>query len=274
MACVATCGFSISRYRGLFANQNGTGETAAALFCVSSACLLDNFKTKTKGSNAIRFMCVFSMLVSLVFAFVSTSRGSLVAILICFAFFLFFLARQMSGTILIRFLVASGIIASVVFLIYRFTSIKESVDFAIDKFKNLEDDPLNGREQLWGIVMSRLSWYGNGEASSFGVHNTYLSMIDQYGIFSGFIWIAFCVFALLKSLVLCFSTKAKIGFKYLPFFAFMVFCVQSLTEGVMLKTIMLISMFSVSLLYNDSNSQKSKLSTIDRVTSNRMSFKS
>ena len=250
-------GIKTVNYEGIFSNQNAMGGNATTLFCISSACFLDNFKKKEKNTKKILWLSVISMLMSTALAFFATSRTSVLSIFVCFLVSLLILIGQASSK-KYAFRVSLIILEVIIFIlfVYLFTPFKSVVDRFLYKFALHVQDQLNGRRAIWEIIFNRLSYFGNGEASAIAAHNTYLSLMDQYGIISGGLWVLFCFFGIVISFFDIFNKQKE--YRHLPFLAFLIFSLQSITEGMMLKTIMLIMIFSISIILNNMNYSSEK----------------
>lgn len=149
----------------------------------------------------------------------------------------------------------------ILLLLYKFTILNDFVANIIMKFEAKSNDTLDGRLQRWKLVLERIRLFGNGEMNDIAAHNTYFSLLDQYGVFACLFWIVFSFAGLIKSFEIAFDSQDYGKVKYFPLFSFTAFILMSMTEGMMMKTIMLMCIYSIPIIsfYKDNGNGISQL---------------
>ena len=238
--------FVQSRYEGIFANPNSCGGAAATLFAFAISGILGEANKKRIQKSKVAIFVV-ALVTAVIFTFVSTSRTSVLTIaLLSILAFALFAKDNLSDDMFLRALTVFLVLIVAIVLLLKFSNLGDWVDTILWKFDAKSADTLDGREAKWEFVFGRLAFLGNGEASSFGAHNTYFSLLDQYGIPAFIAWILFVVAGIFRSLQFAIGDNRPM--RYFPLFVFLAFASMSMTEGMMLKTIMLSSVFSYALV--------------------------
>ena len=244
----ATTNFRITKYEGIFTNPNACGGAAATLCAVTISCFLEFYEGKTWLQLFMRILSLAITVFSCFVALFTTSRTSVITIFVMSAIMMLMLIFGSNVSKRKRnLLITAAVLIVLAVLIYFFTDLRDLVQNIIYKFQYKESNTFDGREERWELIINRLKWFGNGEESSIAAHNTYLSLTDQYGIVAGFFWALFVLFYFLKSVVYMSGRQDK-PYRFLPFFSFLCFGLISFTEGMMLKTIMLICIFCTGVL--------------------------
>ena len=248
-------GFRIERYRGVFYTSNSTGgcaATAIALIC----CFYLSDVTKKNIIGILKYKYYIPFLICSILLLSSTSRTSIIAtiIIIILTGFIYLYYSQKTRKELFRIFIMGIIIVVLFSLIYYYTDIKSMINSVIVKAKirNAQEDALAGRTDRWQMIIERARFLGNGDDRSVSSHNTFLGLLDQFGIPSTLFWIVFCLSGLINSIKIAFNRNYDDYMKFFPLFSFTMFIVLSLMEGMMMKTIMLMCVYSIPILNNKS----------------------
>lgn len=246
---------NVMRYTGIFHNSNGVGTTAVTL----GVLVLSAFLTQclSKDMSFTHMLLDFALLFFSAFvALISNSRGACATLVSLIAVMLVVLLTHLRRTNkkqFIRIIQIMVIILIACIAVYVFTDVSNLIDKILNKFQYYSDDPLNRRQDKWGVVLNRLKFFGNGEIASFGAHSTYFNMLDQYGVIPFFSLILFVMSGVWQSLRRSLSSK-NINYKvFFPLFSFLGFGILALVEGMMLKTIMLLAVFSTVFINENTN---------------------
>lgn len=239
-------GFSFYRFAGIFSNSNFAGGEAATLCALACAFFLQYHFDEKENRRIV--VPIIAVIISTVICLATNSRTSVAAI----AFMLLItglLSLRVGGNIhLLKRISALIILVAVsIFVLSRIPFVKASINENITKITLRRGNELAGRQVRWDTVFNRLKFFGNGEASAFGTHNTFLSMLDQYGYIPFVLLILFILIGLFFSIKLALS-KENYDMKYLPLFCFICFGITCMFEQMLLKNIMLLCMYSVPLL--------------------------
>ncbi len=239
-------GFTTHRFTGLYSNANFTGGEAAALCAVANAAFLQNLYRNDSRSRNI--LPIVSIVVSTIIGVATNSRtavGAIIIMLLLTAFFVMRRGKERKFFFRVMLFVCMSIVA--VLVLYRIDFIHSAVNELVVKQVTRQGNELSGRLDRWDIVFSRLTFFGNGEASSFGTHSTYFSMLDQYGFIPFGLFTLFVVVGSISSFKLAIS-KEYSDMKFFPLFCFVCFGVSSLFEQMLLKSIMLLCLYSVPII--------------------------
>lgn len=241
-------------YRGIFHNPNSFGSTAATLFAVVGAefsCLVEEriFHLR-KSFNRKTVLLVPILLFFLTLIMISRCRAGFAtaALLVITNGVVLFGKSVLKGKIQLQ---AVKKILLFIFLlsvsglgIYFCTSLGVLFRATIlGKFINTSEDLLNGRLYVWLEVLgeARFWGYGRGYFNTFGMgaHNTYLSLLGQYGVLPTVSFALFLLLALDYSLRYVFRAIED-RYRYLLLYLWSSFVFLSLVEGMMFNTGMLL----------------------------------
>lgn len=238
-------GFRSSGYEGIFTNPNACGGVAATLCAVACASFLDRY---IFGNMRKVVYSVGIIIFALFMALFSTSRTAVISIAIMLVLsFVFLLRSGVDRTSIMRVFLIIAVLAVVIIFLSKFTNLKRLIEQIVDKFVHKGADTFDGRTERWELIIERVRFFGNGEKTEIAAHNTFLNMLDQYGVIAFVAWVLFIAEGLLRSFRRAFTHYA-FSMKYLPFFAFLCFTVTGLAEGMMLKTIMLLCVFCAGVI--------------------------
>ncbi|SEK88962.1 O-antigen ligase family protein [Ruminococcus albus] len=236
------------RYSGAFVTSNGTGDTAATA-CAACLSLLGYDLKKNRPTHRITvdiIITVFTVFISLI----STCRGAIITVIIMLIVFFCVLihesiispksAMKIIGILLFVFLIG--------LLLYQTDFFRTAIDNVIYKFNQKSEDTFDGRTERWDVILGRAKWFGNGSRGGIAAHNSYLSILDQYGVIAALLLVLFVITGLISSFKFAWSKNDTGNTKFFPLFVYIAFACMSLTEGMMLKTVMLACVWSIPLL--------------------------
>lgn len=242
-----------SSYEGIFTNPNATGGVAVTLFAIAAPIFLDCFES---GRSDKRYVISgISVVLSILVALITTSRTSIITSLILMMITFFLILRMdILNKKTNRLLKLSILVCGITLLLYATGILDELLGNVLYKFELKEDNTLSGRDVYWQEIFDTMKFWGNGEGTGIAAHNTYLSMLDQYGVFACVSICIFVIVGIIKSLGLSLS-NGGCTWKFIPLYSFVAFGVLGMAEGMMLKTVMLMSVFSASILSKNFKSQ-------------------
>lgn len=236
------------RYSGIFSNPNGQGSTAATIAGIIMAILVYDLK---KNSNKKKILIeVFLLFITIVLVLISTSRTAIITVLILLIVFMsLHFYRILNLRKIITSIIAMLFTSLILYFIFNFTEVGNSISSLFYKFQSR--DLFSNRNEIWSYVYSNFKFFGNGESDLIAAHNTFLSILHQYGL------IAFLSLSVYHLLALFYSFKFAINknipnqiFKYIPIFMNIVFILMSITESMMLKLSMLVVVFFNTVVLN------------------------
>lgn len=241
--------FRLSRFSGVFRNPNGMGGAAVTFAAVLFSLLLYNIIEKKTSKKTVKWE-VAGIIAAGFFSLCSTSRTALIAFLVMLIllFFITLYYGLWNKKIIFKMIIGIISLCFLSYILYHYTVLSDILTNITDKFMTHEGDQLNGRGEYWERILNRSSFFGNGEVTDIAAHNTFLSLLDQYGYIPCISWIGFNFFGLIKSLKIAFDRTYRSLYKFLPIFSFVCVVIQSMTEGMMLKTGMLLTVFCVSVI--------------------------
>jgi hypothetical protein len=258
---------STRSYRGIFYNPNSLGTVVATIFIIFLArilILLEGYIEEKKIDKISFLFNLFFLIGSFILAVFSSSRTSFLAIII---------VTLLSSLIFLgRFLIVKNFkivikkiyIKRLVFLLFfilmlgmitlYFTSIYDVLYEGIfSKFEAKADDVFDKRLDIWSRTIENINLFGYGREYSDMVgrsaHNTFFSVLGQFGLISFLFFILFILGFLIKSIKYVFF-EVNNNYKYLPFLSIILFILLSMGEGMMLKTSMLLMFATVGFINN------------------------
>lgn len=239
-----TYGFSLRSYKGPFVTSNGYGAMSVTALAVCLSLNLSYEKVDKK-----KIMLLMLSLFFLFCTFISTCRGAIITSIGMICFFIFFaLHGKNAKKIVFGVYVTIIILITGCFFIYNSSGVLNTVIQNIsNKFVKKSGDTFDGRFDKWMFVFERIKFWGNGEVADFGAHNSFFSILDQYGIIPFISLVLFSLIGLWYSFKIALNTRMRHKLKFLPFYSFFAFILLSITESMMLKTIMLQTVFCLPL---------------------------
>ncbi len=242
-------------YRGIFYNPNSMGSVAATLFTVLVAYLYANLEDWSWHRSALGPRTSAAVVVAaLTFALtvVTLSRGSTVTAAIVLVLAFCFAARNAWGRLtrhvpltrrrlgllvgLIAMATVAGVFATpLVSETVLSKHLKKSHGGSVD----LE---FGGRMVIWEEALQDATLWGNGRhyfsSADIGAHNTYVSLLGQYGIIPLPAFLIVLVVAGRNAMR--FSREAHLSkYRYVPIFLLIAFAALSMVEGMIFKPMMI-----------------------------------
>lgn len=234
-------GFSFP-FKGMFSNPNTLGGLYATISILASGVFLDKYKDLGKNDLVL----VTILLLSIAFSLVSNSR---ISFLVSIVSLFFLLAFKFGGFITVLnkkmlFKMKKFSYLLVFFLILiAVTKIFFNYIYDIFIYKmiyKIEDGFSAGRSDIWTLIFENKKMFGHGRESlhldriGLAAHNTFMSLFDQFGYLSSFLFLIACFscfFVYLKP-----SIIEKYGI--MPLCIISGFLIMSTTESMVNKTIM------------------------------------
>ena len=235
-------GFSIP-FKGIFSNPNSLGGLYATISLIGSGVFIDKYKDVGKTD----YFILIIIIMSLIFSLLSNSRIAFVLSVICFIFAVVIrfgnFIKVVNKNIFFnykRLLIILSIFFGIFFLVklnFQYIS-----DIFLSKFfYKLDNDNFSaGRSEVWQSILDNMSIFGHArhslhlESLGLAAHNTFMSILDQFGYISALFFILGCSVCLM--IYAKFSVIRKYG--YLPFFIVIGFVSMSISESMINKTIM------------------------------------
>lgn len=246
---ISTGKFSLSGFEGVFNNPNAMGILCNYFIALnlgeSFYCIINEAKVK-KSIIVCSIVCLLCLLAT-------TSRTAILSVVIQLLMFLFMLFIQMlkgikANTFVKILLICITGVLCFVFFIY-FTNIgTKLLGNLLLKSSTLKtnNDLLNGRTRFWEQIWSGRGAFSNGvDRIQPAAHNTYFSLIDQFGKIPGvayFIWILMTFVFVIRRI----RRRNNIFKNYLSIFVLIVFFTTSMTETCMLTFPMIMLYFLLS----------------------------
>lgn len=256
---IVTKGISLKSYEGIFGNPNSLGGVAVALLSISLSLLNYKIEQRVKGneneSKGI-LLNIFLVLFWIFFIVCSSSRTSFLTAILLILISILILSKEILSyhgknpkNVFIRYIFLILIAVVIGFTVCSIQPIRDAIQTSIlEKFEKKSDDVLDGRSERWVIVLEEMSILGYGSKHyKLAPHNTFISILGQYGIIATILYIIFLLFILRRAIKFI-KIKKNICYKYIPLMALISFVMLSMAEAMMLKTSMLIIYFSLSLI--------------------------
>ena len=245
------CSYPIKfiRYAGIFRSSSGFGDAAATACAVILAKMIYDFtENNTKVCKRIDIAILIFVILN---CLISTCRGAIITALLLIVISLFVIIKKTRKNykLFINVLVGAMLLLLVGYVLYKATAIGTIVDNILVKFQAKSSNILGGREEIWATIFERAKLFGNGEDIDVAAHNSFISILDQYGYFSFFFLVIFVASTLVASFRIVYSKAYNSKEKYLPLTSCLGFMFMSMTEGMMLKTIMLMVVFCFPLYH-------------------------
>lgn len=252
---------STKAYSSIFYNPNSLGNVAVTVAAVSLALLTFYFERYIKGEK-IGGMKLFTILLLnlllLLLVIFSSSRTSFITFLVMNIISWVLLINKVIFRPVIKVkhvkklitLFISFVIVGVV--AYLFTPLSDVLTESISsKFERKSENLTDGRSDVWISVISDASWFGHGEHYftnlKISAHNTFISILGQYGIIPLLFLAIFLIQLLIKSFNLV--KKVNSAYKYLPILTVILFITLSMGESMLYKPAMLL-IFSLNGFLN------------------------
>jgi hypothetical protein len=239
-------------YKGIFDNPNTFGIVLATLFTVSYSLFLYSLRKIEK------LIYAFLSIISLVFILYSGSRTSFLCstIIIFLSLIIAYIRWIIDKKYHIRFkaLFKSIIIFLVGIVVFRLFIYDLFINTIYNKFliKYHSGDVLDYRTYIWQTTIKEGKLFGHGSSYfvdrfQLGSHNTFISILGQFG------WISLTLFILIICSIFIQTLKYSIlTYKYnryadIPFLLCCTFLLLSMTEIMLMKSIMLSMFISIAI---------------------------
>lgn len=250
-----TVGFA--RYSGVYINQNTFGIAMLIGFAISIALFYDCAYRKHKYNRIQFYLILFSLIACLLFALITLSRASLLAIGIILFVFSYKSLNSSKGLIAIVFLLT----ASIVFLYLN----QELFDLIYHRFTA---QGTSARDLIWNDALDSITKHpftGVGEFvhirdnREYTAHNVYLQILADNGVVSGLFWILWVGFYLYSSMRIIFLKSSGENLRMLALAALYVAIIihqlfESQVNGA-LNILMFALMLSMTLPYHLYNTE-------------------
>lgn len=251
---------SFSSYKGITYNSNAFGGISAGVFCFCFSCFISG-TTRQLVKNISLVICGISLINTIISSsrtsFVTCAGVAIIGIFLSRKDITMYLRRNKHMVFLIG--IMFGLLLIIAIKKYDIGEI--FYDAIIAKFIRKKDNPFDGRAEVWMRVWKEKSLWGHGrnyfDDIGLGAHNTFISILGQYGIFAVIVYIGF----ILSSLRECIRfSKSDCEYRLVPVLSTTAFVMMSMAEGMLMKINMLIFYFglTVMLRYNKIKGKTSK----------------
>lgn len=217
-------------YEGMFENPNAMGGVLATTIAI-----LVGLSLQSAGWRRLFIIGTIFLLVVLMAT--TRSRGSFVTVISCFSVILLVWIRNIRTNRFAFFGLILMVVALSVFLYYAWSFIDLFIYKTVVK-SDMAGGISGGRIYLWQDYLGNATLLGGGrwvlEQHDLAAHNTFISLIAQYGWIAGLLFLTL-VLALLRH---CWINRELLYSNYVPFLSCLSFIVLSATEGMMMKSTM------------------------------------
>lgn len=259
-------GYRTSSYSGIFYNPNAFGVVVATLFVVVFSRIVSIIEGYTEGDSVSKkefILYAFLTLFIIILIAYSSSRTSFLSVgFVSFInMILLFSNTVRNKTIKLKYLkkmiILFFVISAIILTMYLFTPIGDILYEGIfSKFEHKSDDLLDGRSIIWNTTINEWTFLGHGRdyfsTIGGGAHNTFISILGQYGLIPLLFFISFNISTLFKNLKY-FNNSCNNELKYLSISSILLFILLSMGEGMMLKTSMLLAFCMAGLVNKEIN---------------------
>lgn len=241
-------GIALSSYKGITYNSNAFGGISAGVFCFSFSYFISkSIKKYEKVSSLI--ICGISLLNTIISSsrtsFLTCAVVGMIGVFICRKDIIKFLSRKKE----IVFLAGIVLILTVIAAIRYFNVGEIFYDAILAKFIRKKDNPFDGRAEVWLRVWNEKTMWGHGrdyfDNIGLGAHNTFISILGQYGILAEIVYIGFILSSLKSSVKFL---KSDCPYRVIPILSIISFIVMSMAEGMLMKINMLIFYFGLTIM--------------------------
>jgi len=242
----------VSVYSGLFDNPNSMGVFAATLFSVSFVLILINEK------KVVRIFSLLMLVSGIYFIMISGSRTSFLTVCIVVliwivSYVITLIKEKRLRTRLLKWIFPSILI--VLFCSILFFESELFVDFQeniIDKFDEKTGNITSSRTSIWLYIINEAGLFGQGahhlkQETGLSAHNSFLSIIIEYGWLTGLFYILFWIVAIVKS-YLFFLRSDSSKYSLLPIILISNYILLSTMEVLTVHVSAILAMFIVGYL--------------------------
>ncbi|HLR51714.1 MAG TPA: hypothetical protein VK072_02450 [Candidatus Avamphibacillus sp.] len=264
-------GVNTAPYKGIFYNPNSFGSILATLFAVLLAPFLYTIGGLLKGFNSftnVKIKLIVQGLILFLISFLvilSGSRTSSLAVVGMVMIGLLFLIIDLIKEKKINALITKGTflflaITSTIIVLIKLTPFYDYLYINIlYKFevKASSGDVLDNRGAVWSESMQQAGLFGRGkdfftEEIGVGAHNTFISIMGEYGWIPLIPFILFLIFSFTSS-IKYFLKASNNQYRYFPLLMVSCFLLLSLGEGMLFKLSMIAMFFAIGSTVNLKN---------------------
>lgn len=238
--------------RGIFYNPNSYGTVAATLYAVVLPIFLVRMGEKRRSWP--RVVCLAGLAIGLFLAATaSASRTSFLAVTGLTLAALFLLAsdiiegvRIKSSAVRLLAVACSGLVVASI-IAYLWLPAEELINaFILGKFEVKAGNVTAGRMDVWMMTIEEARLFGRGrsyflQTTELGAHNTFVSILGQYGWIAVVSYVALWVGILRHSLGYARRTDEYDLYRWVPVSVTLCFLALSMGEGMNGKLSMLIA---------------------------------
>ncbi|MCH5339949.1 MAG: hypothetical protein J1E01_00645 [Acetatifactor sp.] len=237
MISLAVVPFSLKNYTGMFYNLNSLG----GIYC----CFLTYFIATISSNKNRKGLKIACLIISIFMVVVSSSRGAFVSSAAVFALWVLLEIYQ-NGHMSVKRAWMMLVIIFIMAGIYKFTPLHTIIDNSIvSKFVRKANDTTSGRIDIWRVVWEERTLFGHGrnyfDAFRWGAHNTFVSLLGQYGIMGAFSYIGLFLTFLMESF-----KHFKNNKDYAPLLFVICFLSLSMIEGMLMKIHMFLMYYGIT----------------------------
>ena len=261
-------------YRGVFANSNQMGFTAAMMGTSVLILLSETLKNKKNNIVNIGLIFLFGGIVGVILA--SQSRNSLLAVFVVgallglrgFAQIVNLPVNKKLGYLIYT---AIAIVLVVAINALNPVSSSELIASANDNIQSFQNkDGSSGRDVIWLKAMSEASLFGHGSdyfTSNFGMgaHNTLFEILGQTGILTTLLMTGFAGFSIFYTFTYFQKFSGREQYAIAPFCITVCFWTLSMNEGMfgsIGNAMTLAYMLSIGMVISGCTDQPQKLAPI------------
>jgi len=239
--------------KGIFYNPNSLGISMAMLFSFIFAIFLGDIFSKRKLSF-LKISIYFILIIgSILLLLLSLSRTSIIScmllsliLLMIPVYKLFILSYdKMKIHMLKRFILLLLMFVFVIVILMKIDSYTELSSNLFIKFEYTMEhgDLLQKRGDIWSLTFSEWTLFGHGrkyfkEIYEIGAHNTFISLLGQFGLLPTIIFVLFIIWAIKNCFLFSMKQIGENIFSFLPISQVLIFSLLSIGEGTMMTLCM------------------------------------
>lgn len=241
-------GLSFSSYKGITYNSNAFGGISAGVFCFCFSYFVSESKRECEKKLAL-FICIVSLFNTIISSsrtsFITCAGVGMIGIFLCRKNIKDCMQRNIKIVILVGIILGVIIIAA----FKKFEVGEIFYDAIIAKFIRKRNNPFDGRAEVWMRVWNEKALWGHGreyfDNIGLGAHNTFISILGQYGIFAVIVYMGFILSSLIASIKFL---KSDCDYRVIPILSLIAFLVMSMAEGMLMKINMLMFYFGLTII--------------------------
>lgn len=241
-------GIAFSSYKGITYNSNAFGGISAGVFCFCFSYFISEATRQFEKVMSL-FICAISLFNTIISSsrtsFVTCAGVGVVGIILCRKDIITFVRKNKEIVLLCGVVFLLMIIVAV----KRFDVEKIFYDAIVAKFIRKKDNPFDGRAEVWMQVWREKTLWGHGrdyfDNIGLGAHNTFISILGQYGIVAVVVYIGFILSSLNESVRFL---RSNCEYRVIPILSTIAFIMMSMAEGMLMKINMLIFYFGLTIV--------------------------